>query len=340
MNSADNIYITKGERVLTMQKYLRPAAFVITLVSTVLATVMRILLTPEMQDTQTGTFHVSYFIIGTMLISLIVIAFFSLFRNSDILHIWEMPSQNRAPVKVAGVFLGLSLILSSLFDMYMWAVYGQTPPPNETVIGRLDSVSLTFTLIFGILAGIYFLWLAIKLKEKTMQINPARSLAALSPVVWIWVRLVRYQVSYASAIQVERSFYDFVMLIFTMLFLFSFAQHITKINERPPRMLLFYSLCTALNSLSGPVVVVALFLMGETEAFNSSRLAGLSDFMVGIFALCTAFSLISVHKKIEDNVIENTPDSIEMPPEDNAIYGNSPTVDEILKDLYRQEQDD
>ncbi len=319
-----------------MQKYLRPAAFVITLVATVLTTVMRILLTPEMQDTQTGTFHVSYIVIGVMLISMILIAFFSLIRNSDTLHIGEIPLHNRAPVKVAGVLLGLSLMLSSLFDMFMWAVYGQTPPPNETVIGRLDSISLTFTLIFGILAGMYFLWLAVKLNENKMQSSPARSLAALSPVVWIWVRLVRYQVSYASAIQVERSFYDFVMLIFTMLFLFSFAQYIAKINRRPPRMLIFYSLCTALNSLSGPVVVVALFLMGESEAFNSSRLAGLSDFAVGMFALCTAISLIFVNEKIDDNA----QDSVEMQPDDNVNNDSSPTVDEILKDLGKQEQDE
>ncbi len=104
-------------------------------------------------------------------------------------------------------------------------------------------------------------------------------------------------------------------------------------------MLLFYSLCTALNSLSGPIVVVVLFLMGESEAFNSSRLAGLSDFAVGVFALCTAFTFIFARQKPDGIITENLSDRVEIQPDDNVTTG-SPTVDEILKDLGRQEQDD
>jgi EamA domain-containing membrane protein RarD len=88
------------------------------------------------------------------------------------------------------------------------------------------------------------------------------------------------------------------MLIFTMLFLFALARYISGTGERSPRMLLIFSLCTVLLSVSGPLTSIAMFINGETEAYNSCRLAGFTDFGFGVLAFFVAIALIFSEKTV------------------------------------------
>lgn len=327
-----------------MRKYFRPAAFAFTIAATILTTILRVWLTPQMQDSQTGNFHISYVIIGVMLAFLAIIAVLVLTGKGDLPHTNRMIRHSRMPMAVSGVLFGSVLLITSMFDGWKWMVYDKTPPPNEYVISRLDSITLTFTLLLGIIAGLFFIWLGFKLGSSEINLSPAFALGALAPVLWIWVRLVRYEVSYASAIPVEQSFYDFVMLIFTMLFLFSFARYISKIGDRSPRLLLVYALAAALLSLSGSVASIALFMLGETEAYGSSNLAGMADMSAGVFAICTAFTMIFVHAESGPESLENDPISADSLPDQGEDAGDPeengndiPTVDEILRELHRDE---
>ena len=154
----------------------------------------------------------------------------------------------------------------------------------------------------------------------------------------MWFRLVRYELSYASAVRVSQSFYDFVMLIFTLLFLFSFARYISGTGERKPpeksgRMLLVYALCAAVMSLSGPVTAFAMAVSGQTAAFNACRMAGLTDFGMGILALSTALTLAFAHPV----------PAAEVPPEEaaamNAPAQAVPTAEDILREMRGDPRD-
>ncbi|MDD2362903.1 MAG: hypothetical protein PHH84_08135 [Oscillospiraceae bacterium] len=282
-----------------MRKYLRPAAFGLMVAATILTTVLRIWLIPGMQETDTGNFKISYVIIGVMIFSFAALTVLILAGKGGITHINNMARADRLPMAISGILFGVVLLMSSLFDVWIWMVYNETPPPNENVINRLDSITLTLTLLFGILAGLFLIWFGIKASQSKIRLTPSFALGALLPVIWIWFKLVRYQVSYASAIPVEQSFYDFAMLIFSMLFLFSFARYISKIGESSSRSLLIYAHCASLMSLSGTIASMSLFMLGETDAYNSSNLAGIADFGLGVFAFCTALSL-TFAKKIDD----------------------------------------
>lgn len=278
-----------------MRKSFRKAAVIVTIAATILATVMRVLLTPGMQDADTGAFHLSYVVIGILLAGILA-AFVLVFTgDGPIPHIHELSKQSCAPLAVAALIFGSCLIGASLLYTWMWMVFGDTPAPNSQVISQLDGISLALTLLFGVLAGLFMVWLGITLLSGKQPVRTSSlALAALAPVVWTWVRLVRYEVSYASAIQVYQSFYDFVMLIFTMLFLFAFARYLTGTGEKSPRMLFACGLCTVLLSVSGPIAGILLYMNGETAAYNSSRLADATDFGAGIFALVLTATLAFV----------------------------------------------
>ena len=252
-------------------------------------------------------------------------------------HPISMVRHDCMPMGLSSAALGFVLIISSLFDGWSWLAFNRTPPPNETIINNLDSTTLTFTLIFGVLAGMFLMWLGAKLIAGSLKPGTGVSMGALTPVIWIWVRVVRYEVSYASAIPVEQSFYDFVMLIFTMLFLFSFARFISKIGDKSPRPLLFYALCTAVLSISGPITLIALFLQGETDAYNSSRLAGIPDLCIGIFAFCTSIALVFAHEKPQPEKTEDAAYREEEQAEQTNIYTEpeetGPSIDEILEEI-------
>jgi len=346
-----------------MKKNFLPAAFWITAAATVITTILRVTITPQMQESETGIFKVSYLIIGFVLAVLIALAILTLSVKRRVYKLNELMVSDRKPISISAILLGLVLIVSSVFDLWQWRVFGITPPPNERVISNLDATTLTFTLIFGVLAGLFFIYLGYRLLKNGIYATPETALFALCPVIWIWVRIVRYEISYASAIPVEQSFYDFVMIIFTMLFLFSFSRYVTRIQEKESsnRILLFYSLCAALLSLSGPAAIVSLYMLGETEAYNSSRLAGLTDFCIGIFALSTAISLIfgrknpayqeeATDKTALDETAENTQieeytvpseqeSDLEQETAEEPLHStsenNHPNVDEILEDLQQ-----
>ena len=141
------------------------------------------------------------------------------------------------------------------------------------------------------------------------------------------MRLARYEVSYASAVAVSDSFYDFVMLIFALLFFFSFARYLSGVGAGKNRLLFFFALMTALFCLSGPLTRLCLYMTGQGDAYNASRLAGVIDGVVGAFALLFAF--VQAFGK-------NRPASEEalVPAGDPE----QPTVDDILKDLYPSDE--
>ncbi|MDD3832886.1 MAG: hypothetical protein PHR18_03165 [Oscillospiraceae bacterium] len=321
-----------------MRKYLRPVAFGFMVAATILTTVLRVWLTPGMQQTDTGNFKISYVIIGVMIFSFAALFVLVLAGKGGIFHTNSMVRSDRMPMSVSCIFFGVVLLISSLFDAWKWTVYNQTPPPNENVINRLDSTTLTFTILFGIIAGLFLIYFGLKSSQSDLRLTPLFALGALLPVLWIWVRLVRYQVSYASAIPVEQSFYDFVMLIFTMLFLFSFARYISRIGESSSRLLLVYALCASLMSLSGTIASMSLFMLGESDAYNSSNLAGIADFGLGVFAFCTALSL-TFAKEIDDAeepIIETQEDTADYQQED--IYQEDITQEEITREEITQEE--
>lgn len=279
----------------------RKIATVLATVMTAVVLLMRVLLTPLMQDSETGQFHLSYWVIAVMALTVVAILILVL---SDRRPVGVAARPMVLPVSMVSVAAGAVLVVSTLFDLYIWVTTKQTPAPNAYVIGKFDAVLLVLTLAFGLLGGAFLVRIGFHWAAQGRMRRGVFALWALAPSLWVWMRLARYEMSYASATDVTESFYDFVMLIFTLLFLFTFARYVSGVNSgRSPRAVLAFALCTALFSLSGTLTRLAMYLMQDSMAYTSSELAGFSDFMIGLFALIFAYSLAFPGGSVEEETL-------------------------------------
>lgn len=245
-------------------------------------TVVRVVLMPQLQDGDTGAFTLHPLIVGLIFGSVLLFALLIL--------PWKVPL---CPVHgTAAPFLGLlsllsgvALLLTTVSDAWVWIQSGDAPPPSSVVISGVDRACLILTMVFGVLGGLFLV--ALGLRWFTHKLRPSRLFqwSALAPVLWLWFRLARYEISYSSAVSVSESFFDFVMLIFLLLFLFALARYVAGVGKPPARTLRWYSLCTGLLCLSGTLTRLCMYFMDEVAAYNSSRLSGGVDFFIGLFAL-------------------------------------------------------
>lgn len=237
------------------------------------------------------------------------------------------------PAALLGIVAGSAILIANIYDGWMWLTRGITPPPNERVISTIDGVALFGTIVFGLLAGGYLVRVGLLWVMEERARRGVYRLWSLTPVLWMWLRLARYEMSYASAVDVSRSFYDFVMLIFMLLFLFAFARYVSGVGG-PSRFLLAYGLCTGLFAVSGVVTRLAMYLMREGDAYSASQLAGLIDLLVGLFAVFFVAALIFA-RPTEAETDEGPGESVNRQPETagGIAAPPAPSVEEILNSL-------
>jgi len=271
-----------------MQKNLRIASG-LALVATVLVTILRVTLLPSLQEPVTGLFRLSWLIIGVML-GFIAIALWLclLARKAHTPVISDYSAKSRSPVGVIMVVTGFVVLAESL-----WLMLGGVLSESVPAINALDSAAKVLSIIFGFAGGAALVWIGACLIGGGVKEDNRSGLAMWFPVIWMWARLVRYEVSHATAIRVEQSFYDFIMLIFIMLFMFSFAQYISGVSRSKSQWkLIFCALCTTVTCLSGSIARVIMYFMSDEAAFNSGRLAGISDSFIGILSLGLLLTLL------------------------------------------------
>ena len=120
--------------------------------------------------------------------------------------------------------------------------------------------------------------------------------------------------SYASAVDVTRNFYDFMMMIFELLFFFALARYVSGVGTKLPRSLPALALCTGVFSLSGPVTQLAMRLNEEGIRYTAGSMATVTDFVIGAFALLMAFALIwkgqpdGTEDETREDAAQETPD--------------------------------
>ncbi len=257
------------------------ALFVVLLTAGV--TAVRVVLMPQLQDSDTGAFTLHPLIVGLIFGSILLFALLILPWKASLYPVHGAA----APfLGLLALLSGVVLLLTTGSDAWIWMTRGEAPPPNSILISGIDRGCLILTLIFGVLGGVFLLVLGLRWFTHKNQVSRLFQWGALAPVLWLWFRLARYEVSYSSAVSVSESFFDFVMLIFMLLFLFALARYVAGVGKPPVRTLRWYALCTGLLCLSGTLTRLCMYFMEEVAAYNSSRLSGAIDFFIGLFALC------------------------------------------------------
>lgn len=279
-------------------------ALLLTLVVTTVVIVLRLTLVPWAQGMD-GGFNLGYIVV--LLILLTVAVLFVLLRlgREELPQLPTVSGSWMLPLAVTVIAVGGCVLFSTVADMYMWAAHGVAPAPGTQISSGVDRITLFLSLIFGVLSGIYFVRLGTAWLRTGNACKGIFPLWAMAPTFWIWMRLARYEVSYASAVEVHESFYDFAMLIMSMLFLFAFARVMTDVHPKKPYLTVFFALGTALLSISGSVARVFLFLVGEGELSRTGQLAGISDFMVGLLAVAFLLYWLFAEEAPEEQSVEH-----------------------------------
>lgn len=279
------------------------AAFSIAVFGTVLLTAGRILLMPYViagtvpNSLQTG-------LLAFTLIVLAVILFLCGIRPDE----GKALERGAVRMPVFGMLLTAVLMtFSAVFAFFRWAVHGEMPFPQKITVTAVDKLLFYLLVLFLFLGGVFFFCLAFVWFTQRRSKRGILAVAALAPIVWIWLRLGRYETSYVSSLNLFRNLYDIFMLVAEMLFFLSFARYVSRVEEKPGRLLVGTALCTGMLAASGVLVRGALLITGNKDAAQISGLIASPDLGIAVLAFVFAYAQAHVHRSGPDPEDENGP---------------------------------
>ncbi len=291
----------------------RKIACYITAAVTALFMVLRII-TAVHPDLSLGILSLEDSMIAVTLVSMTIISVLCYSRSAT------LSDTNGVTRPFSGwiaTFCGALLIMSVILDIFCWVIYGRVPPPGEHILNNVDRYSLIFSLIFGVAGGIFMILQGFHWMAGTAQNRTALSWLSITTVLWMWFRLARYEISYASTIDISHSFFDFAGLVTASLFFLQFARAVTGAGAKPKNSLLIFAMFTSMTFLSGAPLTFYRLSQGAPV---SSLLISLVDATIGLLALVMAFVQVYTPAACEDA----SEDMLEDVPEDDAMAWTVP----------------
>ncbi len=279
----------------------RKAAFFVSIVTAVLLIAMRCFVNAN-PTFAVGSLAANNLILLISLVAIAAIVALSIAKQQPIIK----PSDTVFS-SISGwlcTFCGAIIAMSSLLDIFCWVVYKQVPPPAEYIYNRIDLVASVASLLFGVLGGVYLVMQGFAWMSQSTKHQSTRNWLALTPVLWMWFRLARYEISYSSTIDIRESFFDFAVLVFASLFFLQLARMVSGIGAEPKNSLLIFALCTAMVSLSHAPTALNDASSGMPIGY---LLIALADLVIGFFALSlAALQVFQKPSNTETKATQNT----------------------------------
>ncbi len=253
---------------------------------------MRIWLMPAVRDWETGLFSNNYWVIGMMLFCLVALLVMGYLCGPNRRDITGRPSLLMGvALLVAGLALAVGELLnlmSVIPELRNWITMMKVGAAQADTFGSLPLQVLQG--VVGIAGGGALIMLGMRLFSEGGVRRGIAQWSALLPVLWMWLRLINYEMSYSSMVRLEDSFFGFMMMLLEMWFLFRLARYVSGVGRVSMGSLLGCSLVTALFSLTAPVVRLCMYLLQDFASYEES-LATVSDFAVGLLAAIVAIAL-------------------------------------------------
>ena len=253
-------------------------------IATVAVILMRVWLVPTAADWPTGLFDNNYWVMGVMLAALAVLAALS-FLSGPLRR--EIGGRAGVWVALASLLAGLVLAVKGGIDLLHY--YGVLP--TSTIV--TPSLLSLLEHVFALLGGAALIRFGLALMSEGATRRGIAQWSILAPVMWMWFRLINYEMSYASMVRIEDNFFGFVMLILEMLFLFRLARYASGIGRVSAGSVMWNSMAAALFAVSGPLTRVIMYLLGDNMAYDAYYLAGPVDMAMGVLALVVGIALVS-----------------------------------------------
>lgn len=190
------------------------------LVSVFIAIPLRLIQLSFAIEPDTGFYKEGH--ISVPLLTFVIIATFIILIVLPFLLKPEYVAPDKSELRLTGAFgviLGISLFIVSIFNFL--AI-------DET---ELLFEGMYFTEIFGILSGVYFVVLGIKL---VVEKGPLKSLLLFSlvPIIWSTMKLFISFVQYTMIANISEILFEVLSLAFFPVFLYGHARIITNIKSK------------------------------------------------------------------------------------------------------------
>lgn len=208
----------------------------------------------------------------------------------------------RFPQAITYLFGGFLMGFSSLLDAFLWYRERIVPAPSAVVMSKMDQIVMLLQMIFGVLAGVYLVMRGADRLSGRSRNGFGFRLASLLPLLWAAMLLVRYEMSYISAIDIGQSFYDVALLVLTVLYLFMSAKY-AALSAPFSKSFFAVSLFTAVFSLSAAVLRVVLWFAGEkVTSYHAGDVFTLPLLGVGLMAAVSTvvFACAPVQQETEE----------------------------------------
>lgn len=263
-----------------MQKQ-KQVAGIAAILATVLLTVLRLSFPP-----QDSGFHGNYVVTVCAAVAALLVLYLLCGKQRSATR--SVSSVSAKLLAGAMVFFGVSLCFSAIGNMrdLRHNIYPYPQPLTITAVGTL---LVWVGALSALVGGAFLIATALRryLQGRTTRVS--RGVLALLPVVWIWVRILWYMTSFASAANRFRSLFEIAMLLFEMLFLFAFARHLAGMEDDAPRFVLPTALSAAMLGLVVCLTRFAAYLMQDAALFGNTALLTAPDLfaavLAGVFAL-------------------------------------------------------
>ena len=233
-------------------------------------------------------------------------------------------------VTVGLVLTGADMAVSAVWSLIAWKTTGVHPYPSNSVFADVDSLLLYGLSLAGVLGGVFFLYLGVVWFLKRRSVRGMAPILSLAPGVWCWIRIARFEFSYMSSLNLHRSVYELLMLVFETVFFLWFARFVSGVEEKPPRLFTGVALGTGLLTAMACITRVGMLVLQNKTAFEACGLTTAADLGVCVLAFTMAFS-----RAFAD------PDAAaeEEPAEEEPVSAVS-VQDLVMKELERPETPD
>lgn len=208
----------------------------------------------------------------------------------------------------AGVLItGGDMLVSSLWALYRWMGTRALPFPAQVFPTAVDAVLLYALVITGAVGGLFFLLTGVRWLFRRRTVRGIHRVMALAPVLWVWVRVIRFELSFVSSLNLHRSVYELLMLVFEMIFLLWFARFVSGVEEETPRGFVGVALITGVLTAMACLTRLGMALLQNEAAFEACGLTAAADLGICVLAFSAAFGRVFPKKVFEEEPAEEPP---------------------------------
>ena len=309
----------------------RKIALGITAFMTLLLLVLRAGWIPALTAMSIGPFDVAHLIPFVLVLVTVTLAVLCFRKGSSPC---EPPPRWKAPCGWFSTFAGAVLTLTTLYNVICLAVFGEIPPPNTEILNQIDNIAMLLMLLFGIVGGVFLVILGFNWMADIQTAQPYLPWVSVAPALWMWFRLARYEISYASTVDISENVYAFSTMIFVSLFLLQIARATMHIGKTPKNSLLLFSLCTAMVTISG---IPGEFMQIPQNASLSTLLVAVVDMVIGLFATMYAVMLVFCETDTENAAVREATPAVPSTPIDEWVDCDADNGE--ANDTVTEEQD-